>query len=201
MADRVRRVAITGGIGTGKSHVRARFEALGVPTIDADALSRRELAPGTPALAAVVRRFGFDVLNVNGVLDRRKLASIVFADPAARKDLEAIVHPEVQRATDEWFAIINPGVHPFAIADIPLLYEVGRQGAFDAVIVVACEPEVQLRRVMARDAITETEARQRIAAQLPIADKVRRATYVIRTDGTVEETNRQVAEVYEQLLR
>lgn len=199
MPDRVKRIAITGGIGSGKSHVRAQFEALGVPTIDADALSRRVLAPGTPGLAAVVRRFGFDLLNVNGVLDRRKLASIVFADPAARKDLEAIVHPEVQRATDEWFAVINPDVHPFAIADIPLLYEVGRQGAFDAVIVVACEPETQVRRVMARDAITETEARQRIAAQLPIADKINRAHYIIRTDGTVEETNRQVKAVFEKL--
>jgi dephospho-CoA kinase len=105
----------------------------------------------------------------------------------------------VQRATDEWFAVINPDVHPFAIADIPLLYEVGRQGAFDAVIVVACEPETQVRRVMARDAITETEARQRIAAQLPIADKINRAHYIIRTDGTVEETNRQVKAVFEKL--
>jgi len=199
MPDRVRRVAITGGIGSGKSHVRAQFEALGVPTIDADALSRRVLAPGTPGLAAVVRRFGLGVMNVNGVLDRRQLASIVFADPAARKDLEAIVHPAVQRATDEWFAVINPEVHPFAIADIPLLYEVGRQGAFDAVIVVACDPEIQVRRVMARDAVTETEARQRLAAQLPIADKIDRAHYVIRTDGTVEETNRQVREVFARL--
>ena len=200
MPGRVRRVAITGGIGTGKSHVRAQFEALGVPTIDADALSRRVLAPGTPGLAAVVRRFGFDVLNVNGVLDRRKLASIVFADTQARKDLEAIVHPAVQRATDEWFAVINPDVHPFAIADIPLLYEVGRQGAFDAVIVVACDPEIQLRRVMARDAVTETEARQRIAAQLPIEDKVRRAHYVIRTDGTLDQTHQQVEQVYRRIL-
>ena len=199
MDERVRRVAITGGIGTGKSHVRSQFEALGVPTIDADALSRRVLAPGTPGLAAVVRRFGFDVMNISGVLDRRKLASIVFADADARRDLEAIVHPAVQAATDEWFAAINPAVHPFAIADIPLLYEVGRQGAFDAVIVVACEPEAQLRRVMARDAVTATEARQRIAAQLPIADKVRRGHYVIRTDGTVDETNRQVREVFEKL--
>src|SRR3954464_11026328 len=172
--DRIRRIALTGGIATGKSHVRAAFEALGVPTIDADVLARQAVAPGTPGLAAVVRRFGADVLNVTGALDRRALASIVFADAAARRDLEAIIHPAVQRAIDEWFTTIDRGAHPFALADIPLLYETGRQGAFDAVIVVACEPETQVRRLMARDAVSESQARQRLAAQLPIEDKIRR---------------------------
>jgi len=199
MADRVRRVALTGGIATGKSHVRAQLAALGVPTIDSDLLARDVVAPGTPGLDAVVRRFGAGVLNVSGALDRRALAGIVFTDPEARRDLEAIIHPAVRQATDAWFAALDPARHRFAVADIPLLYETGRDRDFDTVIVVACDPETQVRRVMARDAATEVEARQRLAAQLPIGDKVRRADFVLRTEGPVEETDREVRRVYERL--
>ena len=203
MADsaepRVRRVALTGGIATGKSHVRARFEALGVPTVDSDVLAREAVAPGTPGLAAVIARFGPDVLDPAGALDRHRLGKVVFADPEARRALEAIVHPEVRRATEAWYASLDPVRHPYAIADIPLLYEVGRDRDFDLVIVVAAEPVAQMRRVMERDNLPEHEARQRIAAQLPIDEKVRRADYVIRTDGTVAETDRQVREVFDRL--
>jgi len=201
VASRVRRIALTGGIATGKSHVRSRFEALGVPTIDSDALAREAVSPGTAALAAVVGRFGPQVLDAGGSLDRQKLGRIVFADPQARKDLEAIVHPEVRRATEAWFATLDPARHRFAIADIPLLYEVGRDRDFDAVIVAACTPETQLRRVMERDGLSEAEARQRIAAQRPIEEKLRRADYVIRTDGTFEDTERHVREVFNTLVR
>jgi dephospho-CoA kinase len=197
--SKVRRVALTGGIATGKSHVRAHFDALGVPTIDSDLLAREAVAPGTPGLAAIVERFGGQVVDASGSLDRRKLGSIVFADPAARLDLEAIVHPFVREATERWFRSLDGGGHPFAIADIPLLYEVGRDGDFDAVIVAACEPETQLRRVMARDGVTDAEARQRIAAQIPIQEKIARAGYVIRTDGAFDETERQVREVHAAL--
>lgn len=195
----VRRVALTGGIATGKSYVRGRFEAFGVPTIDSDVLARAAVAPGTNGLSAVVDRFGRDVLDADGGLDRPKLARIIFGDADARRALEAIIHPEVRRATDQWFASLDPTRHRFAIADVPLLYEVGRERDFDAVIVAACEPDTQLRRVMKRDALSEGDARQRIAAQLPIDEKVRRADYVIRTDGTFEETDRQVKDVFERL--
>ena len=195
----VRRVALTGGIATGKSHVRARFEALGVPTIDSDVLAREAVAPGTSGLAAVVDRFDRDVLHSDGTLDREKLAKIVFADPDARRALEAIVHPEIRRATDEWFASLDADRHPYAIADIPLLYEVGRDRDFDVVIVVACGPDTQLRRLMERDNVSEEEARQRLSAQLPIDQKLRNADYVIWTDGAFEDTNRQVSAVFERL--
>jgi dephospho-CoA kinase len=196
---RVRRVALTGGIGTGKSHVRAAFEDLGVPTIDSDLLSRQAIAAGTSGFAAVIERFGRDILDAHGVLDRHKLATIVFADAEARKALEAIVHPHVRRATDQWFASLDPRTHAFAIADIPLLYEVGRDKDFDTVIVAAVSPAGQLRRVLERG-LTEAEARQRIAAQLPIGDKVRRANYVIRTDSTFAETDSQVRKVFQKLV-
>ena len=195
-----RRIGLTGGIATGKSYVRARFEALGVPTIDSDVLAREAVAPGTPGLEAVVRAFGPNVLDASGGLDRKRLGAMVFADPAKRQVLEEIVHPEVRRSTEAWFAALDPAA-PFAIADIPLLYETGRDKDFHAVIVAACDREEQLRRVMARDGLSEAEARQRMAAQLPIEDKVTRADFVIRTDGTYAETDRQVRDVYELLQR
>jgi dephospho-CoA kinase len=195
----VRRVALTGGIASGKSYVRARFEALGVPTIDADVLARQAVAPGTVGLAAVVTHFGQTVLRADGTLDRQHLAQIVFADAVARRALEAIVHPEVRRATDEWFAALDAGNVRYAMADIPLLYEVGRDRDFDAVVVVACEPDTQRRRLKERDGMSDAEARQRISAQWPIDQKVSRADYVIRTDGTYEETDRQVTKVFDGL--
>ena len=195
----MRRIALTGGIATGKSYVRGRFEALGVPTIDADTLAREAVAPGTPGLDAVVERFGRAVVDASGALDRARMAAIVFADPEARLALEAIVHPAVRQAADDWFRALDPRVHSFAIADIPLLFEVGRDRDFDAAIVVACEPETQVRRVMQRDGATEEHARQCLAAQLPIADKIARADYVIRTDGSFADTDTQVGDVYRSL--
>jgi dephospho-CoA kinase len=194
-----RRIALTGGIATGKSHVRAAFEQLGVPTIDADVLAHGAVAPGSAGLSAVVARFGSGIVDAAGVLDRKKLGAIVFADPAARMDLEAIIHPLVRKSIDEWFAALDPSRHPFAIADIPLLYETGRDADFEAVIVAACDAGTQMRRVMERDGLTEAEARQRLAAQLPIDEKIRRAGYVIRTDGTLEDTDRQVRELHRRL--
>ena len=198
-AARVHRVALTGGIATGKSHVRAAFDRLDVPTIDSDTLARHAVAAGSAGLKAVVQRFGAEVLDASGALDRRKLGDIVFADPEARRALEAIVHPEVRMATERWFASLDATRHTYAIADIPLLYEVGRDADFEAVIVAACDPAAQLRRVMDRDALSEDEARRRIEAQMPIDDKMRRADYVIRTDGTLEDTGRQVGGVFARL--
>src|SRR5688572_803823 len=187
----MKRVALTGGIATGKSHVRARFESLGVPTIDSDVLAREAVAPGSPGLSTIVAVFGRDVLDAAGALDRRKMAARVFVDSEARRALERIIHPVVQARTREWFESL-PASTPVAIADIPLLYEVGREGEFDAVIVAACQPETQLARVMARDDLTEADARARIEAQLPIAGKAARADFVIDTNGSVERTGEQV---------
>jgi dephospho-CoA kinase len=200
-AHHLRRVALTGGIAAGKSHVRAEFARLGVPTIDSDLLAREAVAPGSAGLAAVVGHFGREMLDRSGALDRQKMATRVFADSDARKALEAIVHPEVRRMTDEWFARLDAVRHPYAVADIPLLYEVNRDGDFDLVIVVSCDPEIQLRRLMTRDGLSEADARQRIATQLPIADKVARAHHVIRTDEGFEETNQQVAQLHIALSR
>jgi len=195
----MQRVALTGGIATGKSHVLAVFTALGVPTIDADILAREAVAPGTTGFEAVKARFGPSILDPSGALDRRKLGDIVFADAQARRDLEAIIHPAVVAAIDRWFTGLEGAAAGFAIADIPLLFETGREHQYDIIVVTACELQTQIRRLIARDRVTDTEARQRISAQLPIEEKVRRADYVIRTDGMVAETNAQVHAVYQRL--
>ena len=185
------RVGLTGGIGTGKSYVAGRLREAGIPVVDADQLAREVVAPGTPGLAAVAARFGPDVVAPDGSLRRQELAARVFADAEARRALEAIIHPAVRQATDAFFATLPPAT-PVAVADIPLLFETGREGDFDAVVVVACPREEQVRRVIARDGVTRDEAEARIAAQWPIERKVAAADHVIWTTGTVAATERQV---------
>lgn len=189
------RAALTGGIATGKSFCLSRFAALGVPVIDADALSREAVAPGSAALGLISSRFGPAVIGADGTLDRPALAAIVFADRAARADLESILHPEVYRRISVWLANQPAGTR-LAIADIPLLFETGHEHDFDCVIVCACEPYEQLRRLIERDALSEEAARARLAAQWPIGEKVARADYVIRTDESFASTEAQVRDVY-----
>jgi dephospho-CoA kinase len=198
----MKRVALTGGIATGKSVVRGELERLGVPTVDADLVARDVVAPGTPALAAIVARFGSAVLDERRELDRRRLGSIVFADVGARQDLERIVHPAVGAAIEAWLDSEDRGKkHNVAVAVIPLLYETGRERDFDVVVTTACADDEQLRRVMSRDGLSELHARQRIAAQLSTEEKVRRADHAIWTDGSYDETRRQVVELLEKLAR
>lgn len=194
------RVALTGGIATGKSYCLAHFAELGVPVVDADRLAREAVTRGSPGLRAVVERFGAEVLAKDGSLDRPALGRIVFGDPRARAALEAIIHPEVYRHIREWFANLPPGTR-VAMADIPLVFETGHNHDFDAVVVAACSPAEQVRRVVGRDGLSEREARARLAAQWPIDEKVKRASHVIWTDRGFAETDRQVQDVYERLSR
>lgn len=194
----IRRIGLTGGIATGKSYVAGKIREAGVPMVDADVLSREVVAPGTPGLAAVRRRFGPDAVRRDGTMDRVRIAQIVFKDKRARLDLEAIIHPAVQKAIDEFFATL-PKRTPFAVADIPLLFETGRENQFNAVVVVACPRELQLQRLMERNKLSKEDAERRLNAQLPIEQKVKKATHVIRTDGTFEQTDAQVADLIKKL--
>ena len=194
------RAALTGGIATGKSHVLASFARLGVPTIDADTLAHGAIAPGTPGAAAVLARFGTGLSLADGTIDRRALGAIVFADAEARRDLEAIVHPAVYGTITRWFASL-PVTTPYAVADIPLLFETNHQDDFDQVVVAACSPAEQLRRVMARDGLSEPDARARIDAQLPLESKIARADHVVWTTGTAEETTNQVRDIVKRVTR
>ncbi len=195
----MRRVALTGGIATGKSYVASRMRAAGLPVVDADVLAREAVAPGSPGLAAVVERFGPGVLASDGTLNRAVLGEQVFQDAAARRELEAIIHPDVRARIDRFFADLPPDT-PAGVADIPLLFETNRAADFDAVVVAACPREMQIERVMTRDGLSRAQAEARVAAQLPIDDTVARATYVIRADGRFAETDAQVARVIDVLM-
>jgi dephospho-CoA kinase len=200
------RVALTGGIATGKSHCLRAFAALGVQTLDSDVLAREAVEPGTAGLEAVVARFGQGLRRPDGTLDRAALGQIVFADPAARRDLEAIIHPLVYTAIQARVGSPSRPAHApepgvLSITDIPLLYESGHAQDFDRVVVAACRPDQQLQRLMARDGFSEAEARLRIDTQWPIDVKVARADYVIDTSGPLVETDLQVVRVFEELQK
>jgi len=202
MPERVLRVALTGGIATGKSYVTHRLHEAGLATIDADRLAREAVAPGTPGLRPIVDRFGREMLSEAGALDRARLATTIFGDEAARRDLEGIVHPEVYRRITHWQAqLIRTGYRGPLVADIPLLFETGRQDDFEVVVVVACDPARQRERLMARDRLSAHDADQRLAAQWPIDRKAQAADFVVRTDGTFADTDVQVTQLVRQLHR
>lgn len=214
------KVGLTGGIATGKSHVLRHIASHGVATIDADELARDAVKAPSPALEAIVRRFGPEVLGADGELDRRALGHVVFADQAARRDLELIVHPAVYEAIQVWARKLDaahedrlaaeiasgtrapnaPTPTTIVVADVPLLYETGKAREFDRVIVTVCPEEEQIARMTARDEMTDAEARQRLAAQWPAKEKAAHADYVIDTTGTLEDTNRQTDEILRSLL-
>jgi dephospho-CoA kinase len=194
----IRKVALTGGIATGKSYVANRLRAAGVPIVDADVLSREVVSPGSPALAAIRKRFGPDAVRRDGTMDRVRVGQIVFKDKRARLDLEAIIHPAVIKAINDFFNAL-PKRTPFAVADIPLVFETGREKEFDTIVVVACPREMQIQRVMERNGLSREDAERRLNAQLPIDQKVKKATHVIRTDGTFDDTNAQVDALIEKL--
>jgi len=189
----MKRIALTGGIGTGKTHVLRLFRRNGIPTLEADQVSRAAVDMSQPSCALLRKRFGDEYFLPNGQVNRAALANLVFDDQSARTDLESIVHPVVRRLIDDWFTRCNnSATNEFAIAEIPLLFETKRAEAFDGVLVVSCPPDEQLRRIMKRDSLSLEDAQKRLLAQLPIAAKVATASWVIRTDTTLADTARQV---------
>ena len=190
---------LTGGIGSGKSTVGRWFRERGVPVIDADQLARDVVAPGTQGLRAIADRFGSGVVAANGELDRKAVAAIVFEDPEARRALNAITHPLVGALFAETTALLDRRGEPLACYEVPLLFEVGLDQMISPIVVVAVPAEVQVERATRRDASTEDEARARIAAQLPLEEKVRRADYVIDNTGSLESTRARAFHVLEAI--
>lgn len=185
------KIALTGGIATGKSYVLARLQQMGVPCLDADELAHGVMAPGTEATAAIAERFG-DVLAADGAVDRARLGPLVFGDAAARRELESLVHPAVYRAIAAAMrGFERLGGSPLAVVAIPLLYETGHAAEFDHVVATVCSVDQQMQRLLARG-LDEASARQRLAAQLSADEKAQRATSVIRTDGSFADTDAQV---------
>jgi dephospho-CoA kinase len=195
----VRVIGLTGGIASGKSTVAAGFRALGAPLVDADELARRVVAPGEPALAEIALRFGPEVIASDGTLDRKRLGAIVFADPLARRALEAITHPRIAALGRGELARLAAEGHQVAIYEAALIVENRLEDGMDGLIVVSAPPAVQLARLMARDGVDQETAQARIAAQLPLADKVAAADWVIDNGGDREATAAQVAALWKQL--
>jgi dephospho-CoA kinase len=189
---------LTGGIGTGKSTVARLLAARGVPVLDADALAREVVAPGTLGNAQIAAAWPA-VIAPDGAVDRRRLAAIVFADPAARARLEAITHPLIQQASAARLAELAAEGHPLAIYEAALLVESGRWRDLDGLIVVTASPETQIARALARGGLTREEAEARVRAQLPTSEKARLATHVIDNDGGLDETAAQVERLLARL--
>jgi dephospho-CoA kinase len=194
-------VGLTGGIGSGKSTVAKLLADRGAVVIDADVLAREAVEPGTPGFEKVVNRFGPELVDLaaGGILDRKQLAEIVFADERARKDLEAIVHPEVGRLLLEGVAR-HRDTDRVVVFDAPLIVEGGFGDGLDALIVVTAPREEQIARLIRHRAMDEDDAAARIAAQAPEAEKVARATHVIQNDGSMDDLQGRIEEVWEDLL-
>ena len=194
------KAGLTGGIATGKSYVVGVLRELGCEVSDADTLAHQAVEPGKPAYQDIVNEFGRGVLNEDGTLNRAVLGGLVFADAIKRERLNAIVHPRVYAAQAEWLAEVtahNP--QAIAVFDAALIIETGSYKRFDKVVVVWCEPQLQLERLMARNNLPREQAEARIAAQMPSTEKLKYADFAINTSLGFEDTRRQVEALHAQL--
>jgi dephospho-CoA kinase len=191
----MRVIGLTGGIASGKSSVARLLEAQGITVIDADRLARDAVLPGTDTLKEIVARFGPGILGSDGFLDRTALAGKVFADPAARKRLEEITHPAIKSLAEKRLSELRDAGIPVVVYMAPLLIEAGATDRVDEIWVVYVDRESQLQRLMARDGITREGAEQRLAAQMPMEEKVRYGSVVIDNCGTPEDLAARVAEL------
>jgi dephospho-CoA kinase len=201
MTSRIFRVGLTGGIASGKSTVARLFEALCVPVIDTDVLAREVVAPGQPLLAQIAERFGTGVLAADGSLDRRALRALVFADPAARADLERLTHPAIRVLLEQRSAAARGD---YQIHVIPLLVETGGRVRVERVLVVDCSEELQIRRLQARDGSTLEQAREILASQASRTARLAAADDVIENTGDLATVRDRVAVLhlsYRQLAR
>lgn len=187
------RVALTGGIGSGKSLVAAELAARGAVIIDADVLAREVVEPGTPALAAIIDKFGPQIMR-DGRLDRSQLGAIVFADPDARRDLEQIVHPAVRARAAELELAADPDA--VVVHVIPLLVETGQQEDFDVVVTIDVDHETQIQRLIARNGFSRAEAAARVDAQASSEERRTAADVVVDNNGNLDDLREQIAALW-----
>jgi dephospho-CoA kinase len=176
-------VALTGGIGSGKSAVSGHFESLGVPVIDADVLAHQLVKPGSPALQEIQTLFGDEMVDPQGNLNRAALREVVFNDPAQRKRLEGILHPRIRQAMESWLKQQNA---PYAVLVIPLLFETGQQSIANRILVVDCDESHQYERVTNRDQLDKTQIDQILASQTDRHTRLQGADDVIENNGSLE---------------
>lgn len=186
-------IGLTGGIATGKSTVSKMFQEKGIPVLDADIIAHEVMRKGTPVFKQIVETFGESVVLPNGELDRRKLGEIVFNDSYLREQLNRIVHPAVKDVMLERIRRIDPQV-PLVILDVPLLFESGFDSICEQTIVVYTDEKTQLERLKHRNRLSTEDALKRIHAQMPLAEKIKRADVIIDNSRTIDETQKQVSE-------
>jgi dephospho-CoA kinase len=192
---------LTGGVASGKSTAARMFESLGAHVIDADRIGHEFHSPSSPAYTEIVQRFGREILDPTGEISRQRLGALVFSDPEKLRALNAIVHPRIIARVDELakqFARQNPSA--VILVDAALIFEAGIGSRFEKVIVAWCRPEQQLERLMHKG-LTREQAESRVAAQIPVEEKRRRADFVIDSSGSLENTRAQVEAIYAELRR
>ncbi|MEZ4484922.1 MAG: dephospho-CoA kinase [Syntrophotaleaceae bacterium] len=192
-------LGVTGGIASGKTAVAQIFKELGAVVVGADELAREVVRPGSSTLQKIVEYFGDRALLADGTLNRPLLAELIFNDPQARSALNRVTHPAIAALAEKRLRQAEQAGASLVIYDAPLLYEAGADRQVDKVLVVAVDEEVQLRRLMARDGVGREQALARIAAQMPLAEKIARADYVVDNSGSPRETRRQVSALLERL--
>jgi dephospho-CoA kinase len=196
------RIGLTGGIGSGKTLVARLFKDFGAAIVDADAIAREVTAPGGPAYERIVAAFGPGVVHADGTLDRKALGDRIFPDATARRRLNALTHPHIRRRMSEEASRLGslPGVEVIVL-DIPLLLETtdGRDLGLDGIVVVDADDNVRVGRLVARDGLSEADARRRLAAQMPLREKLARADWVIDNNGSPDHTREQVRILWETL--
>jgi dephospho-CoA kinase len=193
------KIAITGGAGSGKSTVARMFRELGAPVLDADAAARDAVAVGRPAWQELRCLYGEEYFQADGELDRARVSQLVFAEPAARKRLDAIVHPRVAEDLQKQIEALGQQGAELVLVEVPLLYEAGLAGAYDRVIVVYVDPADQIRRLRERDGRGETEIAGILKAQWPLADKAARADFLVDNRGSLSQTREQVQQIWTAL--
>jgi len=196
----VRLIGLTGGIASGKSTVARRFVEQGVPVVDADVLAREAVAKDSPGLAAIVEAFGTEMLDAKGELDRAKMGELIFNDAKRRASLNAIVHPHVAMAAQAAFQQARERGEPALVYDVPLLFENGLDAAVDCTLVVWVDAATQLERLLARNDLSQAQARARIASQMSLDNKKERADYVLDNSGTLDATLDQLAALWPALV-
>lgn len=192
------KIALTGGIATGKSYVLSKLRERRVATIDADDIVHAALGPNTPTTKVIAAKFGEAFLKPDGSVDRRLLGARVFGDRQARQTLEAIIHPVVYEELRKWYRALDTTI---GVASIPLLFETGHEGDFDYVVVTACPADQQMQRLVDRDGLPEKEAKQRLAAQMSTQEKINRADFVVSTGGTKAATDTQVDKLLAEIAQ
>lgn len=198
--DVMRVLGLTGGIASGKSAVAGWFSELGATLLSADQLAREAVAPGSSGLVRLVALFGGEILDDKGCLDRTRLGRMVFADPAARRLLEQVTHPEIARLAEQHLARLRTTPARLIVYEAPLLFEAGAGNRVDQSLVILVAAREQLARLMRRDGLDAQAARLRISAQWPQADKVMHADYVIDNSGPPEQTRSAVVSLYRYLV-